>query len=105
MKTLILSDNGTKAVKLLCNILVAYCEYTFISGSASLADPEIKNKRSIIRELGTVSRILIDIKDGTNIRIPDYIVPQILSFMGWNKMYDPEAALLLTNLYIMYADE
>lgn len=105
MKTLIISQNGTKAVKSLCNILVAYCECTFINGSANLADPNIKNKRSIIRELGTVSRILIDIKDGSNIRIPDYIIPQILSFMGWNKMYDPEASLILTNLYIMYADE
>ena len=105
MRTLIISNNGTKAVKSLCDILAEYCAHTFTNGSADLVNPEMKDKKSIIRELGTVSRILIDIKGGTNIRIPDYIVPQILSFMGWSKMYDPEAALLLTNMYIMYADE
>ena len=65
----------------------------------------MKDKKSIIRELGTVSRIMIDVTNGTVIRMPDYIIPQVLSFMGWSKMYDPEVALLLTNMYIMYADE
>lgn len=105
MRTLIISKNGTKAVKSLCDILIKYCAHTFTNGSADLVNPEMKDKKSIIRELGTVSRIMIDVTDGTIIRMPDYIIPQVLSFMGWSKMYDPEAALLLTNMYIMYADE
>lgn len=105
MKTIIVSSNCSKAMDSLRTILYEYCVHTFTNGSANLVNPEIKDKRNIIRELGAVSRMALDIKDGSAIRIPQSFIPQILNFIGRANMYNPEAVLILTNSYLMCANE
>lgn len=94
-----ISNNGSKAVELLKDTLNEYCVHTITNGSAELANPEA-DKRDIMEELREVSRIARDLNGGQDIYIPACLIPSIISFMGWAKLYNPESIIILTTAWL-----
>lgn len=96
--------NGKDFPANLMPLLDAYCDHVFFNASTNLASAhKLEDQKNILVELEAVVKLQIQVQrflrgETKEVHFNLSFVCPVISFMGQNKMYDPEVVLYLIDL-------